>query len=92
MQHRWRGHYAHRIDIGVHVKIAKPLLLVSTPLGVAGGLYEAYQLAGGLVFVMFALVAVIATAMGTLVMTARRENLEARARETRDTTTGSSTP
>ncbi len=78
---------------GAHVKIAKPLLLVSTPLGVAGGLYEAAQLAGGLVFIMFALVAVISAAMGMLVMTIRRERREALARESQPAAaTGSSTP
>jgi len=55
------------------MKIAKPLLLVSTPIGVAGGLYEACRLAGGLAFIMLALVAVIAAAMISLVATVRRE-------------------
>jgi hypothetical protein len=41
------------------MKIAKPLLLVSTPIGVAWGLLEAYRLAGGLVILM-------ATMIGTL--------------------------
>ena len=30
------------------MKIAKPLLLVSTPLGIITGLIEAYRLVGGL--------------------------------------------
>lgn len=55
------------------MRIAKPLLLVSTPIGVAGGLYEAFRLAGGLAFIMLALVAVIGAAMAMLVMTIRRE-------------------
>lgn len=55
------------------MRIAKPLLLVSTPLGVAGGLYEAFRLAGGLAFIMVALVAVIGVAMASLVLTIRRE-------------------
>lgn len=55
------------------MRIAKPILLVSTPIGVAGGLYEAYRLAGGLVFLMAALVAVIGTAAATVVLTIRRE-------------------
>jgi len=62
------------------MRIAKPILLVSTPLGVAGGLYEAFRLAGGLAFIMLALVAVIAVAMGTLVATVRRERREEEAR------------
>lgn len=73
------------------VKIAKPLLLVSTPIGLAGGLYEAFQLAGGLAFIMLALVGVIGVAMGTLVMTVRRERVEARARESQHVSTGSMT-
>ena len=77
--------------IGVYVKIAKPLLLASTPIGVAGGLYEAFQLAGGLAFIMFALVALIGAAMAMLVMTIRRESAEARAREAHDTPAGSTT-
>jgi hypothetical protein len=55
------------------VKIAKPLLLVTTPVGLAWGLYEGYRLAGGLVFLMAALVAVIAVAMGSVILTIRKE-------------------
>jgi len=57
------------------MRIAKPLLIVTTPIGVAGGLYEAFRLAGGLAFIMVALVAVIGVAMAMLVMTIRRERL-----------------
>jgi hypothetical protein len=59
------------------MKIAKPLILWMTPLGVAGGLYEGYQLAGGLVVLMAALVAMMAAAVGMLVRTVRRERAEA---------------
>ncbi len=55
------------------MKIAKPLLLVATPIGVAMGLYEAHRLAGGLVFLMAALIAVISVAAASVVMTIRRE-------------------
>jgi hypothetical protein len=55
------------------VKIAKPLLLIITPIGVAMGLYEGYRLAGGLVLIMAALVGVMAVAMGSVVLTIRRE-------------------
>ena len=55
------------------MRIAKPLLLVTTPLGVAGAIYEAYRLAGGLVFLMGALMLMVGVAMGSLVMTIRRE-------------------
>ena len=62
------------------MKIAKPLLLITTPLGLALGLYEGYRLAGGLVFLMAAMIAVITVAMGSVVMTIRREREEERRR------------
>jgi hypothetical protein len=55
------------------MRIAKPLLLVTTPIGVIGAIYEAYRLAGGLVFLMVALMSLIAVACGSLVLTIRRE-------------------
>ena len=55
------------------MKIAKPLLLVSTPFGVVWGLLEAYRLAGGLVILMAAMVGMLAAAAGTVVATIRRE-------------------
>lgn len=55
------------------MKIARPLLLVTTPIGVIGGVYEGYRLAGGLVFLMVALLLMISAAIGMLVMTVRRE-------------------
>ena len=55
------------------MKIAKPLLLVSTPLGVVWGLLEAYGLAGGLVLLMAAMVGTMTAAAGTVVTTIRRE-------------------
>lgn len=58
------------------MRIAKPLLLVTTPIGVVIGIYEAFRLAGGLAFLMIALVTFIAIAMGTVVMTIRRERRE----------------
>jgi uncharacterized membrane protein len=58
------------------MKIAKPMLLVTTPIGVVLGLYEGFRLAGGLVFLMFALLSVIGIAMGTVVATVRREKAE----------------
>jgi hypothetical protein len=61
------------------VKIAKPLLLVTTPIGVIGGIHEGYRLAGGLVFLMVALLLMISAAIGMLVLTVRREAAEAEA-------------
>lgn len=55
------------------VKIAKPLLLVLTPIGVAAGLYEGYRLAGGLVVLMAALLGLISVAILSIVLTIRRE-------------------
>jgi hypothetical protein len=55
------------------MKIAKPLLLVSTPFGVVWGLLEAYRLAGGLVLLMAAMVGTMAAGAGTVVATIRRE-------------------
>lgn len=58
------------------MRIAKPLLLILTPIGVAYGLYEAWRLAGGLVFIMAAMVTVIAVAVGSIVMTVRKERAQ----------------
>jgi hypothetical protein len=55
------------------MRIAKPMLLIATPFGVIGGVYEAFRLAGGLAFLMIALIAMIGAAIGMLVMTIRRE-------------------
>jgi hypothetical protein len=66
------------------MRIAKPMLLITTPIGLVFGIYEGYRLAGGLVFLMIALISLIGVAMGTVVATVRRERREeeaARARE-----------
>jgi hypothetical protein len=55
------------------MRIAKPILLVSTPVGVALGLFEGYRLAGGLVVLMAAMLGVVTVAAGTVVSTVRRE-------------------
>ena len=55
------------------MRVAKPLLLIATPIGVAYGLYEGWRLAGGLVFIMAAMLAVIGFAIGSAVMTIRKE-------------------
>lgn len=55
------------------MKIAKPLLLITTPLGVAEGLYEGYKWAGGLVVIMIAMVGVMLVALATVIATIRRE-------------------
>ena len=63
------------------MKIAKPLLLVTPPVGLAIGLYEAHRMAGGLVFLMAALIAVIGVAMASVVLTIRRERREEQSRK-----------
>ena len=63
------------------MKIAKPLLMVTTPIGLALGLYEGYRLAGGLVFLMAAMMGVIAVAMGSVVLTIRRERAAERRKQ-----------
>jgi predicted MFS family arabinose efflux permease len=55
------------------VRIGKPLLLITTPIGLAIGLYEGWRLAGGLVFVMAALMGVLGVALLSVILTIRRE-------------------
>lgn len=55
------------------MRIAKPLLMVTTPLGVCLGLIEAFRLTGGLVIVMAAMLAVLTAAAAVVVQTIRRE-------------------
>jgi hypothetical protein len=67
------------------MRIAKPLLLVTTPIGVVLGVHEAFRLAGGLAFLMIVLLLGMTAAIGGLALTIRREEREARAREARRT-------
>jgi hypothetical protein len=62
------------------VRIAKPILLVSTPNGLTLGLIEGYRLAGGLVILMAAMIGVLGVAAGTVIATVRREQRAERAR------------
>lgn len=55
------------------MRIAKPLLLVTTPVGMAGGLYSAYQFSPGLAFLMGGLMALVGCGIGTLVLIVREE-------------------
>jgi hypothetical protein len=66
------------------MKIGKPLLLVLTPVGVGCGLYEAWRLAGALVFLMAALIGILSVAMGTVIVTIRRERAAERAAQKED--------
>ena len=58
------------------MRIAKPLLLVATPIGVIGGLREAWRFNHGLVFLMLAMLTVVSVAIGSVVAVARRERAE----------------
>ncbi|HTD75737.1 MAG TPA: hypothetical protein VK652_19575, partial [Steroidobacteraceae bacterium] len=62
------------------MRIAKPLLLITTPLGLLEGFYECYKLAGGLLFLMVAMVGVVAAGFGTVIATIRREERESKSR------------
>jgi hypothetical protein len=55
------------------VRIAKPMLLITTPLGVIEGVYECYRLAGGLVLIMLAMLGVMIWAAASVVLAIRRE-------------------
>lgn len=62
------------------MRIAKPILLVSTPVGVVLGLIEGYRLAGGLVVLMALMLGVVSIAAGTVISTIRREQRAERER------------
>jgi hypothetical protein len=55
------------------MRIAKPLLLITTPIGMIGGVHEAFRLAGGLAFLMIAMMLMIGAAFAMVVMTIRKE-------------------
>jgi predicted MFS family arabinose efflux permease len=63
------------------VRIGKPLLLITTPIGLAIGLYEGWRLAGGMVFVMAALMGVLGVAFLSVILTIRREREQERKKE-----------
>lgn len=57
------------------MRIARPILLVSTPIGVAFGLREAWRLAGpGMALLMAAMLAVVGGFVWMTVRTIRREH------------------
>jgi hypothetical protein len=55
------------------MRIGKPLILTITPIGMVIGINEAFRLAGGLGFLMIALMGMISAAMAGLVLTIRKE-------------------
>jgi hypothetical protein len=59
------------------MRIARPMLLVSTPIGVVLGLHEAWRLAGpGMAVLMATMLAVVGGFMWMTVRTIRRERDE----------------
>jgi hypothetical protein len=64
------------------MKFSRRVLLVATPLGMAIGLYEAWQLAGGLVLLMAAQLGVLGLVIGGLVRVVRREAAAAKEKRT----------
>ena len=71
---------------------ALPIALVTTPIGLAIGLYEGYRLAGGLVILMAAMIGVIGVAMGSVVLTIRRERAAERDKQSQSPPTSETTP
>lgn len=56
------------------MRIARPILLVSTPIGVAFGLREAWRIAGpGMTLLMALMLAVVSAFVWMTVRTVRRE-------------------
>jgi hypothetical protein len=62
------------------MRIAKPILLVTTPLGLVLGLREAYRLAGGLVVLMAIMVTLFGIGILGIVRAVKAESREARER------------
>lgn len=61
------------------MKIAKPLLLVSTPIGMIWGLIEGWRMAGGLVLLMAFMMGVVGAGVASVVRVVRAEQAAARA-------------
>jgi uncharacterized integral membrane protein len=60
------------------MKIAKPLLMVSTPVGMIWGLIEGWRMAGGLVFLMALMMGVVGAGVAGVVRVMRAEQGSAR--------------
>ena len=70
-----------QFGLETHVRIAKPLLLTTTLLGLPAGLYEAWRLAGGLVLLPGLMVLALGAAFAGLIATIRREQSTANGSE-----------
>ncbi|HWG76631.1 MAG TPA: hypothetical protein VN660_07530 [Steroidobacteraceae bacterium] len=55
------------------MKIAKPMLLISTPLGMIWGLIEGWRMAGGLVLLMAFMMGVVGAGFAIVVRAVREE-------------------
>jgi hypothetical protein len=55
------------------MRIAKPLLLVSTPVGMVWGLFEGWRMAGGLVFLMALMMGIVTAGIISVVRVVRAE-------------------
>jgi len=60
------------------MKIAKPLLMVSTPVGMIWGLIEGWRMAGGLVLLMAFMMGVVGAGVAGVVRVVRAERADAR--------------
>jgi hypothetical protein len=60
------------------MKIAKPMLLVSTPVGMLWGLIEGWRMAGGLVFLMAFMMGVVGAGVAAVVRVVRAEQASVR--------------
>lgn len=60
------------------MRIAKPMLMVSTPLGMLWGLFEGWRLAGGLVFLMALMMGIVAAGVASVVRVIRAEQAAVR--------------
>ena len=62
------------------MRIGKPILLVTTPLGLAIGLIAGYHLAGGLVVLMAVMITLFGVGILAIVRAVRHEAIEGRKR------------
>jgi hypothetical protein len=60
--------------------IGKPLLLVTTPVGLALGIYEGFRLTGGLVVLLVAMIGLFGAGTAWIIATIRRERVESQGR------------
>ena len=56
------------------MRIGKPLLITTTTLGLAAGIYEAFHLSGTLGLLVLVMVALFGAGIGWIIATARRES------------------